>query len=96
LIDAALGRKDEALREGARAVELLPIEKDALNGALMVHFLAMIAAWVGEKEMATAKLATVIQPPSYVAYGELKLLPFWDPLRDDPQFEKIVSSLAPK
>jgi serine/threonine-protein kinase len=96
LIDAALGRKDEALREGGRAVALLPAEKDALNGALMVHFLAMVAAWVGEKEMATAKLATVIQPPSYVAYGELKLLPFWDPLRGDPQFERMVASLAPK
>jgi serine/threonine-protein kinase len=96
LIDAALGRKEEALREGRRAVELLPAEKDALNGPIMVHFLAMIAAWVGEKETATAKLATVIQPPSYVTYGQLKLLPFWDPLRGDPQFEKMVASLAPK
>src|SRR5262249_36477101 len=49
LIDAALGRKEEALREGRRAVELIPMEKDALDGAQMIRCLAMIAAWVGEK-----------------------------------------------
>ena len=49
LIDAALGRKEEALREGRRAVELLPVEKDALLGAAMVKYMAMIAAWVGDK-----------------------------------------------
>src|SRR5881398_2097761 len=43
VIDAALGRKDKALREGRRAVELLPVEKDSFNGALMIHYLAMIA-----------------------------------------------------
>jgi serine/threonine protein kinase/tetratricopeptide (TPR) repeat protein len=94
LIDAGLGRKDEALREGGRAVEFLPAEKDAINGPLMVVYLAMIAAWVGEKDLACEKLATVTQPPSSVSYGQLKLLPSWDPLRGDPRFEKIVASLA--
>src|SRR5262249_26220025 len=46
LIDAGLGRKEEALREGQRAVELLPSEKDALDGSAMIKYLAMIAAWV--------------------------------------------------
>jgi serine/threonine protein kinase/tetratricopeptide (TPR) repeat protein len=96
LIDAGLGRKDEALREGRRAVEFLPAEKDAINGPLMVVYLAMIAAWVGEKDLACEKLATVTQPPSSVSYGQLKLLPSWDPLRGDPRFEKIVASLAPQ
>jgi serine/threonine-protein kinase len=96
LIDAGLGRKDEALHEGRRAVELLPVEKDAINGPLMVAYLAMIAAWVGEKDVACEQLATVIRPPSSVSYGQLKLMPFWDPLRGDPRFEKIVASLAPK
>jgi serine/threonine-protein kinase len=96
LIDAGLGRKEEALREGRRAVELLPAKKDAINGPLMGTYLAMIAAWVGEKDLACEQLAIAIRPPSVVSYGQLKLLPFWDPLRNDPCFEKIVTSLAPK
>jgi TolB-like protein/Tfp pilus assembly protein PilF len=96
LIDAALGQKEEALREGRRAVELLPLEKDAINGPLMITYLAMIAAWAGDKDLACEQLGIAIRPPSTVSYGQLKLLPFWDPLRGDPRFEKIVASLAPK
>jgi serine/threonine-protein kinase len=96
LIDAGLGRKEQALREGRRAVELLPVEKDAINGPLMIAYLAMIAAWVGEKDLACEQLAIAVRYPSSLSYGKLKLLPFWDPLRGDPRFEKIVGSLAPK
>jgi TolB-like protein/DNA-binding winged helix-turn-helix (wHTH) protein len=96
LIDAALGRKEEALREGRNAVELLPVEKDSIKGALMIAYLAMIAAWVGDKDLACEQLANALRYPSPLSYGELKLLPFWDPLRGDPRFEKIVASLAPK
>jgi serine/threonine-protein kinase len=64
LIDAALGRKDEALREGRRAVELLPVEKDAVNGPLMIEYSAMIAAWLGEKDLACEQLATAIRFPA--------------------------------
>ena len=96
LIDAGLGRKEEALREGRRAVELLPVRKDAINGPLMIAYLAMIAAWVGEKDLACEQLAIAVRSPSTLSYGQLKLLPFWDPLRKDPRFEKIVASLAPK
>ncbi|HEV3099499.1 MAG TPA: protein kinase [Candidatus Udaeobacter sp.] len=96
LIDAGLGRKEEALREGRRAVELLPVGKDAINGPLMIAYLAMIAAWVGEKDLACEQLAIAVRSPSTLSYGQLKLLPFWDPLRKDPCFEKIVASLAPK
>jgi len=90
LIDAGLGRKDEALREGRRAVELLPVEKDAMEGPAMIEYLAMIAAWVGDKDLACEQLASVIRRPSSLSYGQLKLLPFWDPLRGDPRFEKLV------
>jgi TolB-like protein/Tfp pilus assembly protein PilF/predicted Ser/Thr protein kinase len=96
LVDAALGRKDQALREGRRAVELLPTGKDAINGPLMRAYFAMIAAWVGEKDLACEQLAIAVRPPSTISYGQLKLLPCWDPLRGDPRFEKIVASLAPK
>jgi serine/threonine-protein kinase len=96
LIDAALGRKDEALREGRRAVELLPITKDALSGSGIVLYFAMTAAWVGEKELACEQLATAMKHSREVSYGQLKLLPSWDPLRGEPCFEEIVASLAPK
>jgi serine/threonine protein kinase/Tfp pilus assembly protein PilF len=96
LIDAGLGRKEEALREGRRAVELLPVAKDAIHGVSMVEYLAMIAAWAGDKDLACEQLAIAIRPPSPLNYGHLKRLPFWDPLRGDPRFEKIVASLAPK
>jgi TolB-like protein/class 3 adenylate cyclase/Tfp pilus assembly protein PilF len=98
LIDAALGRKEEALREGRRAVELLPVEKDSINGAHMIEYFAITAAWVGEKDLACEQLAKAEQLPGYgtITYGQLKLTPYWDPLRGNPRFEKIVNSLAPK
>jgi TolB-like protein/Tfp pilus assembly protein PilF len=99
VIDAALGQKEDALREGRHAVELLPVQKDPVNGMVMIKYLAMIAAWVGEKDLACEQLATAVRCPTSgmdLSYGELKLMPFWDPLRGDPRFEKIVASLAPK
>ena len=96
LIDAALGRKEEALREGRRAVELLPVEKDAVNGRIMIAYFAMIAAWVGDSALACQQLAVAVRYTSSLSYGQLKLMPWWDPLRGDPCFEQIVASLAPK
>jgi tetratricopeptide (TPR) repeat protein len=96
LIDAGLGRKEEALREGWRAVELLPVEKDARSGPAMIVCLARIAAWVGDNDLACEQLVRASRLPSSVSYGDLKLMPWWDPLRGDPCFEKIVASLAPK
>jgi tetratricopeptide (TPR) repeat protein len=77
LIDAYLGRKEEALREGRRAVELLPLEKDALLGVCGVEYLALIAAWVGDKDFAFEQLESIIRLPSSLSYGNLKLTPFW-------------------
>jgi len=96
VIDAALGRKQEALSECRHAAELLPLQKDAFNGPLMIQWFAISAAWVGEKDLALEQLATAAHLPGSVNYGSLKLLPFWDPLRGDPRFEKIVASLAPR
>jgi TolB-like protein/Tfp pilus assembly protein PilF len=96
LIDAALSRNEDALREGWRAVELLPVEKDALRGPVMIKYLAVIAAWAGDNNLACQQLANALHHPIAPSYGELKLLPFWDPLRGDPRFEKIVASLAPQ
>jgi len=96
LIDAGLGRKDDALREGTRAVALVPIANDAIDGADLIVNLAIIYAWTGEKDLALKQLAEAAQVPSTVNYGWLRLHPDWDPLRGDPRFEKIVASLAPK
>jgi TolB-like protein/Flp pilus assembly protein TadD len=95
-IDAALGRKEEALREGQRAVELLPVEKEPTDGRRMIVGLARTAAWVGDNDLACEQLAVAVRRPSELSYGQLKLYPWWDPLRGDPCFEKIVASLAPK
>jgi tetratricopeptide (TPR) repeat protein len=96
IIDAALGRKEEALREGRRACDLLPISKDALGGVALAINLAQIYAWTGEKDLAIQQVAAVERVPSRLSYGLLKLHPYWDSLRGDPRFEKIVTSLAPK
>src|SRR5438094_141161 len=89
--DAALGRKEEALAEGRRAVELCPVSKDAVLGAELLRNLAVIHAWTGEKDQALKQLEEVLQIPSPVSYGQLRLFPWWDPLRDDPRFERLIS-----
>ena len=96
LIDAALGHKEEAIREGRRAVELLPTTKDALNGAELMKYLGVIYAWCGEKDLAIKQIAATVRIPGTLSYGNLKLHPNWDALRGDPRFEKIVANLAPK
>jgi hypothetical protein len=62
----------------------------------MICYLAMMAAWAGDNDLACKQLAIAVQPPAPITYGQLKLLPFWDPLRGDPCFENIVVSLAQK
>jgi hypothetical protein len=99
MIDAALGHKDLALDEGRQAIGLTPLEKDIINGCGVLQYFAITAAWAGDKELALQQLETALRAPVAsvgLSYGALKLLPFWDPLRGDPRFEKIVASLAPK
>jgi hypothetical protein len=99
LIDAALGNKEAALQEGRRAMELMPVEKDSITGQSVMAYFAVIAAWAGEKDLALQQLTTTSPTPGaslIASYGVLKLMPFWDPLRGDPRFEKIVASLAPE
>ncbi len=96
LIDAGLGRKEDAIREGRQAVELTPIAKDSLEGPEVVTNLAAIYAWTGERDLAIEQLEIAAKIPNGVHYGDLRLDPTWDPLRGDPRFDKIVASLAPK
>ncbi|HEU0207719.1 MAG TPA: tetratricopeptide repeat protein, partial [Candidatus Udaeobacter sp.] len=94
LIDAGLGQKTDAIAEGRRACELLPVSKDAWDGAGLISYLALIYSWVGEKDLALDQLEIAAKTPNGVSYGELKLDPSWDALRGDPRFEKLVASLA--
>jgi len=86
VIDAALGRKEEALREGRRAVELAPIAKDSTDGPQVAFHLALIYAWTGERDLAIEQLEIVSKIPNGPTYGMLRLDPVWDSLRGDPRF----------
>jgi TolB-like protein/Tfp pilus assembly protein PilF len=90
MIDAALGRKEDAIREGRRAVELLPLTKDVMTGSELLRNLALIYAWTGEKELALDQIAAALEGPGHITYGQLRLHPWWDAIRDDPRFGKLV------
>ncbi len=96
LIDAALGNKEQALMEGRRATEMLPITTDSIDGAEIVKYLGVIYTLVGEKDLAIEQIAATLKIPSTLSYGNLKLHPYWDSLRGDPRFEKMATDLAPK
>ena len=95
-IDAKLGRKEDAVRAGERAVEMLPLTRDALDGPFMLVRLAEIYAAVGETDRALNTLEQVAPVPNGPSYGELQLEESFDPLRNHPRFQTIVASLAPK
>ncbi len=97
VVDAALGNNEDAIREGERAVELMPVSKSAIEGPMLMQYLAVIYAWGDEKDRAIEQLTKIVNlPGSHISYGHLRLNPLWDPLRGDPRFEAIVSSFAQK
>ena len=96
VLDAALGNKEQAVQEGRDAVSRLPVDKDSVNGALLRQYLVLIYAWVGETDAAIEQLDQATKLPGYLSYGQLRLDPLWDPLRNDPRFERITASLAPR
>jgi hypothetical protein len=95
-VDAELGDKEKAIREGRTACDMVPVAKDAIDGVLLVNNLARVYSLTGEKDLAIKQLEIVSKIPFGPSYGELRLDPEWDQLRGDPRFEKIVASLAPK
>ena len=96
LLDAGLGRKEEAIREVGQAVSLVPVAKDSLFGPWMLYHLASVYAWTGERDLAIEQLENISKLAGDLSYGDLRFNPCWDSLRSDPRFEKIVASLAPK
>jgi TolB-like protein/Flp pilus assembly protein TadD len=93
MIDAALGNKEEAIAEGRKAVDLLPTSKDAITGTLLLQNLAIIYTSTGEKDAALDLLKQLVAMPGYLSYGQLKLHPYWAPLRTDDRFNSILNKL---
>jgi tetratricopeptide (TPR) repeat protein len=96
MLDAGLGRKENAIREAQQAVDLMPIAKDSYWGPEQVKNLALVYAWTGERDLALNQLEIVTEIPvggaEGATYGNLKFNPCWDSLRDDPRFDKIVAA----
>jgi TolB-like protein/Tfp pilus assembly protein PilF len=102
-IDAGLGRKEDAIREGRKAVELWPVNRDAVLGQDVATYLAIVYMWSGERDAALEQLANVVRLPALPglmpvspapSVGELKLDPLWDELRSDPRFDRITAEAA--
>jgi TolB-like protein/Flp pilus assembly protein TadD len=93
LLHAFRGNKDEAIQAGRRAVEFLPISKDAYDGPSIATKLAVIYAQVGEADRALELLADLMKLPNGPTPGTLRIEPEWDPLRSDPRFEKLAAEL---
>jgi serine/threonine-protein kinase len=93
MIDAELGRKQEAIQEGKRGLELV---QGVFERPDAIAYFALMCARIGDRDLAIKQLELVVGKPNGPSYGWLRLSPMWDPLRGDPRFEKIVASLAPK
>jgi tetratricopeptide (TPR) repeat protein len=87
---AYLGRKDEAIREGRRAVEALPLSRNAYGGPYLQHQQARIYLLVGEPERALEAIEPLLKVPYLLSPGWLRVDPTFDPLRRDPRFRKLV------
>jgi len=95
VVDALLKRNEEAIAEGQKAVETLPVSKDAMDGPTVLTNLAVVYAWTGQTDQAFNQLATSAKTPHGIYYGQLKRSPLWDPLRQDPRFDELLAQLAP-
>jgi serine/threonine-protein kinase len=91
-LDAGLGRKEDAIREARRAVELMPIAKESVAGPALIANLALVYSWTGERDRALDQLKLVATIPGGPEYGDLFLNPCWDDLRGDLRFDKIVAA----
>jgi TolB-like protein/Tfp pilus assembly protein PilF len=103
LLYSFMDRKEDAIREGRRAVELEPASKDAVNAPWMAGFLAMIYARVGELDSAVPLLDHLLTSPGpidntncCITYNDLRNRWQWDPVRNDPRFQKLLAQPAPK
>jgi serine/threonine protein kinase len=96
IVDALLGKKENAIEEAKRAAGILPVSRDAMNGPIILIHLAAVYAWTDEHDLALETLGPLAKTPNGIYYGGLKLDPLWDPLRKDPRFDKLLAELAPR
>jgi serine/threonine protein kinase len=96
VVDALLGKELDSVTEAKRAVEMQPVSQDAVDGPLVLLNLAAVYAWTNELDLAFATLGPLTKTPNGIYYGDLKLNPYWDPLRNDPRFDKLLAELAPR
>jgi hypothetical protein len=99
LADVALGRKEEAMQEGRRAMGMRPVSEDAVDGPIIAMEVALVCVWANQPDLAFEQLNMLIQAPrpgNCLHYGDLKTDPEWDPLRKDPRFDKLLAELAPR
>jgi tetratricopeptide (TPR) repeat protein len=89
---AGLGRREDAMREARRAVELMPLSKDATDGPEVYFGLALVAVLVGDHETAIDQLELLLSVPSSVSVPWLRVAPTWDPLRSNPRFKRLLQS----
>ncbi len=94
MADAGLGLKENALREAKRAIELCPVSRDAVDGPWHERNLAVVYAWMGEYDAALAQLEKIVRLPNGPDYGELRFDPWWDEIRNDPRFDRLLSQAA--
>jgi len=94
--EALLGRREEALSQIAQARNLLPETKDAFNGPDITETEAEIHATLGDASQAVAILDGLLRRPSPVTVTMLKINPVWDPIRNDPGFQKLISGRETK
>jgi TolB-like protein/Flp pilus assembly protein TadD/tRNA A-37 threonylcarbamoyl transferase component Bud32 len=90
VVYAALGQRDDAIREGTRGVELLPMTKDAVYGIPGVIALAHIYALIGDHRAAVEQLDLLLSAPSWISPVWLKIDPRWNLLRGDPEFKELL------
>jgi serine/threonine protein kinase/Tfp pilus assembly protein PilF len=95
VLDALLNNKATAISEGKRAAEMLPVSRDAIDGPRILANLALVYAWTDELNLAFITLSPLTKMPNGIYYGQLKREPYWEPLRKDPRFEKLLAELAP-
>ena len=88
---AHLGRKEDAIREGERAVALDPVAKDQLYGPYVQHQLAWVYILVGEPEKALDRLEPLLKIPYYLTPRWLAIDPTFDPLHKNPRFQRLVA-----
>ena len=95
VVDALLGKKEDAITEARRVAEMLPVSNDALIGPGVLMNLAVVYAWTNELDLAFETLAPLAKMPNGIYYGQLKRDPYWAPLKQDPRYEKMLAELAP-